>query len=164
MSKEYQGKLADKLGFPQYIRTDGLTPSNKFNTDVFESFFGALSDIGDMVFRDGIGIVLCKNMITYIFENLEEIDITKSLGSNKTQIQQIFSRFKVGEKTLGIPNEINIKRNDDSFITTIELTDDQFKFLRSNRIRINDKILARMFRELLKLHRQVQHTLKQWHC
>lgn len=108
MSKMYQASLARKLGLNNYIRVRGLDRSIlNLDTDVFESFFGALDEVSDLV-KTGLGFINCYAMIESIFKGVL-IDETKGMGSAKTQVIQMFVRFdlpKPEEQTLG--SEIKI--------------------------------------------------------
>ena len=92
MSKIMQAQLSRRLGFSEYIRVTGIDRAIlNLETDVFESFFGALDTIADMI-SDGLGFSVCYNMIVHIFKDVE-IDETKGRGSAKTQVLQMFVRF-----------------------------------------------------------------------
>lgn len=92
MSKIMQAQLARQMGLSGYIRVTGIDRAIlNLETDVFESFFGALDTISDTI-TPGLGFVNCYNMIIHIF-NTVEIDESKGRGSAKTQVIQIFVRF-----------------------------------------------------------------------
>lgn len=92
MSKIMQAQLARKLGFGPFIRIKGLDKAIlNLETDVFESFFGALDTISDNI-TPGLGLANSYNMLIYIFSDIE-IDEDKGRGAAKTQVIQIFSRF-----------------------------------------------------------------------
>lgn len=115
MSKIYQAQLTRDLGLSGFIRSQGLDRTIlNLETDVFESFFGALEEISDMI-QDGLGSIMCYNMITHIFKN-RDINVDKGQASIKTQVDQIFTRFELGKlKTtnVGLGIEINILLNED---------------------------------------------------
>lgn len=131
MSKVEQGNLSIKLGFDKFIRVAGADKAN-FNlaTDVFESFFGALDEISNLIIP-GIGMAYCYNMLLFIFKDIN-IDVSKSKGSHKTQTLQIFTRFGLSN-----PDEISSKNN--NLITFIvRLNDNHMQFLRGLGINIKD--------------------------
>lgn len=91
MSKMYNGTLSKKLGLGPYIRSKSDKASLNLEADVFESFFGALDTVADLVVP-GIGNSLCYNMIVLLFQDVT-ISVEKTKGAPKTLVQQIFSRF-----------------------------------------------------------------------
>jgi dsRNA-specific ribonuclease len=91
MSKMYNGTLSKKLGLGAYIRSKSDKASLNLEADVFESFFGALDTVADLVVP-GIGNSLCYNMIVLLFQDVT-ISVEKTKGAPKTLVQQIFSRF-----------------------------------------------------------------------
>lgn len=92
MSKMHQAYLSRKLRLNNYIRVKGLDRSIlNIDTDVFESFFGGLDEVSDLV-RPGLGFINCYDMIVNIFKDIE-IDETKGSGPAKTQVIQMFVRF-----------------------------------------------------------------------
>lgn len=140
MSVEFQGVISNKLGFKDYIRVKNVEVSNKILTDVFEGFFGALRKLGDTYVGRGSGLLMCEDVVKYIFTNIEQIDMSKALGPTKTLVQQLFSRFKLGipeERSYQNPNKGN------AYLTTIKLTNDQFNFLIKHGIKITDPIIAK---------------------
>ena len=139
MSKKSQGSIAEKFIDKDLIRVKNVIMSNKITTDVFESFFGALRLTGDTYIGRGAGILLCVDLVRYLFSNVETIDLKKGTGPTKTQVQQMFSRFK-----LGIPQEFNMQQEGDtSYKTNIVLTDEQFEFLKTFGINIEYKTIAK---------------------
>lgn len=109
MSKIMQAQLSRKLGFSEYIRVTGIDRAIlNLETDVFESFFGALDTISDLILP-GLGFANCYNMIVHIFEDVE-IDETKGRGSVKTQVLQMFVRFDLPKPLEQTPGtEISIQ-------------------------------------------------------
>ena len=92
MSKIMQAQLARDMGLGEHIRVKGIDRAIlNLETDVFESFFGALEEISDSILN-GSGAAQCYNMILHLFQNIE-IDETKGRGSAKTQVIQMFVRF-----------------------------------------------------------------------
>jgi dsRNA-specific ribonuclease len=110
MSKIMQATLSRKLGFSPYIRIKGLDKAIlNLETDVFESFFGALDTISDNVLF-GLGLANCYNMIVYIFKDIE-IDEDRARGAAKTRVDQIFTRFGLPKpgQIIDNTNRFNIK-------------------------------------------------------
>lgn len=92
MSKMQNAEFAKQMGFGAYIRVIGMDRAIlNLEADVFESFFGALNNIGNSIYF-GSGFVHCYNMMTYLFETIN-IDESRGRGSAKTQVLQIFVRF-----------------------------------------------------------------------
>ena len=129
MSKITQARLSKTLGFPAYIRVQGILQATlNLHTDVFESFFGALDRVSDNIVN-GLGFVNCYNMIIHLFKD-EYIDESKTKGSAKTQVQQIFSRFELGNV---IENHIKQKLDSQQDIFIVEITPDQQRFMKTLR-------------------------------
>lgn len=96
MSKINQGNISDKLKIPPLIRSSAVVNFN-IKADVFESFIGALNETA-ATFSDGVGPIIVYNFISNYFEqNKIVIDDEKKYGAPKTQVQQFFNRFSVGE-------------------------------------------------------------------
>lgn len=110
MSKMKQAELSRKMGLDRYIRVTGMDRASlNLETDVFESFFGALEEVSDNIVvptttmvsgvpvvtnttTDGLGYLNCFNMIVHLFKDIV-IDESRAQGSSKTQVIQIFVRF-----------------------------------------------------------------------
>jgi len=100
MSKMEQARLARQMGLGDYIRVTGIERAGlNLETDVFESFIGALDTVTDMISL-GMGWINCYNMIVYLFTdiNIDETQ-TRIQGHSKTQVQQIFTRFDLPKPT-----------------------------------------------------------------
>lgn len=92
MSKLTNAALSRKMKLPEYIRVLGIDRANlSLEGDVFESFFGALFTISDMIVR-GLGYSVCYKMVVHLFNDID-IDESKAQGSAKTQVIQMFVRF-----------------------------------------------------------------------
>ena len=125
MSKIMQAQLARQMGLSQYIRVTGIDRAIlNLETDVFESFFGALETVADSI-SDGLGYAKCYNMIVHIFKDIE-IDESKGRGSAKTQVQQMFSRFDLNK-----PRETIDDRDIHNIKFTVTLEHQHVDFLRS---------------------------------
>ena len=93
VSKIVQGSISNKLGFPRYIRSP-IEVSTSVAEDILESFFGGLMSIADKVFRQGMGYGLAYNFVTYIYTEIEPIDISRGIDPNKTLVKNIFNRLE----------------------------------------------------------------------
>lgn len=96
MSKDkmFQAQLAQGMGLDKLVRIKAISGANvNINTDLFESFFGALFTIGENMMRAG-GYKLCYNLLEYIL-NTQTLDFEASAGDPKTRVNQLFSRFKM---------------------------------------------------------------------
>jgi dsRNA-specific ribonuclease len=102
MSKMFQAKFSKDMGLPQFIRVLGIEKANlNIVADVFEAFIGALVKIADQYIYQGIGFVVCYNMIEHLFKSVN-IDIEKGVGAVKTQVNQIFSRFDLSDPSVEV--------------------------------------------------------------
>lgn len=136
MSKMKQAELARKMGLSEYILVTGIDKANlNLETDVFESFFGALDTISDLI-MPGMGFIICYNMIIHLFKNIE-IDEKLGEGSGKTQVQQMFSRFdlpKPGEQIQG--------EKTSNVVISIYLEPSHLEFLRSYGLNIQNATIG----------------------
>jgi len=94
MSKVYQGTMSRKLGFGDWIRVGNDVSSLSILEDVFESFFGALFEIGDRVLGNGAGYVMSLKILALIFSDVQ-FDLSKSQGHPRSQIKEIFEMLKL---------------------------------------------------------------------
>lgn len=136
MSKIMQAQLARQMGLTNYIRVTGIDRAIlNLETDVFESFFGALDTISDSI-TFGLGFVNCYNMIIHIFQNVE-IDESKGRGSAKTQVIQMFVRFDLPKpiETYDDSDKHNVK-------FSVVLTQDHINFLNSYTVNIRNKVIG----------------------
>ena len=137
MSKIMQAKLARDMGLSNYIRVKGIDRAIlNLETDVFESFFGALDTISDSI-TPGLGFANCYNMIVHIFSTVE-IDETKGRGSAKTQTIQIFVRFD-------LPKPVEMYDDSDKYNVkfSVSLTPEHINFLNSYGVNIRDRTIGR---------------------
>lgn len=89
-AKEYQGQLSRSLGLSDYLLiSHNIKIGMKINTDLMESFFGALNMIADDI-KFGIGYSICYKMLEYIYQ---DIDINFDTKPYDTKVDQFFSRF-----------------------------------------------------------------------
>lgn len=134
MEKKNQYDLAFELGLINFI----LIPhSSKIpigvGGDIFESFFGALDRVGDLV-SQSTGIILCYNLITYIF-NQNNIPDYLRLGSSKMIVEQIFRQLT---PTLQIYTKIN--KTNKQFNIELILNKEQLQFFKQHNIILNSVI------------------------
>lgn len=131
MSKVYQAQLARELGLGKHVRLTGLDRTVlSIDTDVFESFFGALMTIGDANIAFGAGYTLSVRMLEYIFKD-REIDLEKGKGAVKTQLQQIFRRFL-------LPNPTEHHQAGGVESITVSLEHEHMGFLATYGVKIHD--------------------------
>ncbi|CAH6420541.1 Ribonuclease III [uncultured virus] len=129
MSKINQAQLAREMGLSEFVRVAGIDRAIlNLETDVFESFFGALEEISDSIV-DGLGGPMCYNMIVHIFRN-REIDEEKGRGSAKTQVIQMFVRFDLPK-----PREIANEGKKETEVT-VQFNEPIVKVLQSNGVKI----------------------------
>lgn len=104
MSKMKQAELARKMGLERFIRVTGMDRAIlNLETDVFESFFGALDEVSNSI-TEGLGFVNCYNMIVHLFKDVE-IDESRARGSSKTQVIQMFVRFDLPKPIESVEGE-----------------------------------------------------------
>jgi dsRNA-specific ribonuclease len=106
MSKMYQGPIAQQLKMGQWVLSQAEINVNILE-DLFESFSGALHEVGDQV-KPGLGAILVRNLITYIFKDFV-FDPDMIRGTAKTVITQYAHRLHWGEinaQTYGAGNRM----------------------------------------------------------
>lgn len=136
MSKIKQAELARKMGLGNYIRVTGIERAIlNLETDVFESFFGALNKISNMI-KKRSGNSNCTDMIEYLFRDIE-IDESKGRGSAKTQVIQIFVRFDLPK-----PEEIINDFDKYHIKFSVVLLPAHTEFLRSYGVNINNRTIG----------------------
>lgn len=136
MSKMMQGHLAKQMGLSEFIRVTGMERVIlNLETDVFESFFGALDTISDNLVP-GLGFANCYNMIVHIFKDIE-IDESKALGSAKTQTIQMLTRFELPK-----PREIEDDTNPFNIKFSVVLLPDHIAFLSTYGVNIRNPVIG----------------------
>jgi dsRNA-specific ribonuclease len=116
MASEFQPNYGFKMGLQKFIRvSDQDHATYKIVGDVFESFIGALDEVSDGI-EDGLGMVNVYNFLVDFFRDFDFIIPRETGGSDKTDVQQIFSRFGIGE-----PIE-EVEEKDGQYFTTIKAT------------------------------------------
>jgi len=91
LSKEKQAQIALNLGLDKWILILVDKNTHIFE-DLLESLFGALLQIGDLVFKVGGGYVLCYNLLVSIYNSID-IDLSFAKGRSKTQVKQTFEKM-----------------------------------------------------------------------
>src|SRR3972149_7252420 len=125
MSKIKQAELARQMGLSRYIRVTGMDKAIlNLETDVFESFFGALNEIANMLVY-GLGEAVCMKMVVHLFKDIK-LDLSKGRGSAKTQVIQMFVRFDLPK-----PDEVVDDSDKYSPKFSVVLTREHLDFLRS---------------------------------
>ena len=139
MSKIRQALLADDLGLPIYLLVPGLNGDiiDKLKTDVFESFFGALETVAEMV-QPGTGFFRAYNMLIYLFRNIPLTANRAHYAAPRTAVEQTFSRLGLGKPDL----TTNIGAFD--VAATVTINQRQEQFLASRGIYLSSLILARI--------------------
>ncbi len=129
MEMKTQYELSVELGFIDLIKMPHDTdPTIGVGGDVFESYFGALDDVSDMVL-EGLGLINSYNMICYIF-NQNVIPDDLRLGNSKMIVEQIFIQ-------LGLKNPSPIFYNHLGSVTvTLKLTQEHLDFFHQHNINI----------------------------
>ena len=94
MSKMHQSPIARDLKMGRWIRSRAGANVNILE-DLFESFTGALHEVGDQI-KVGVGSILVRNLITNLFKNVK-FDPDMVRGTAKTVITQYAHRLHWGE-------------------------------------------------------------------
>lgn len=129
MSKTVQPKWAIILGLNKLVRVKGLDISNWYiNTDIFESFFGALVTIGNSI-APFFGVCIAGYVLEYYLDlskNKEfQISLEHRSGPPKSVVLQIFSRVQL--------DKLNVSKSENSkgvWAYRVSLTKPQNDFLR----------------------------------
>jgi dsRNA-specific ribonuclease len=146
MEKKNQYDLSFELGFINFIQL----PHHQsvpvgVGGDVFESFFGALDEVSDLIMPD-MGLINGYNMITYIF-NQNKMPDELRLGNTKMIVEQIFIQ-------LGLKIEPVITENNNTFTAEINLNQKQLEFFNQYDINLPITIgkgIARSTKPALKI-------------
>lgn len=98
-SKEYKNIFADVLGFSPFINSSSYEFNNskfKLLDDIYSSFFGATEYIFDKEFINGIGYVICYDILQTLYNEIEIVVSTDSedLGDPKTLLKELFQQHK----------------------------------------------------------------------
>lgn len=116
-----------------------VTPNTEhLKGQVLKNFFGALMQVSNSILN-GIGFINCYRMIQLIFD-VTLIPYEYRFKHPKTAVEQLFSPFFGKDKSKPI---LEIERNEDEFIFTITLTDEQMNFLKQHGIYIKDPLLSK---------------------
>lgn len=97
VSKENFSKLAEKLGFWEYISATEQYRYSEMKPileDVFEAFFGATEQILDTHIKYGVGYAICYQILETLFN---EIDISlnyNDLYDAKTRLKELFDHIR----------------------------------------------------------------------
>lgn len=103
LSKNFQSVFADDLKLVSWLIYNPVLQINeKIKTDVFESFIGALRDIGDNI-EDGFGLFCCMNFFTILGNSLDFPENMK-YGIPLTQVVQINKRYGFSDSYLSGDN------------------------------------------------------------
>jgi dsRNA-specific ribonuclease len=125
MSKRGQGTMADQLKLRGFLRTD--TKDRKQSEDVFESFFGAIYNLGERI-GDGIGYRYVKGFLRNVMGAMRGY-INRELGKGdpKTLLEQRIAQItRAGTRILTISQD---KPTNGKATTTISIPQDYAKGL-----------------------------------
>lgn len=128
MEKKNQYDLAFELGFINFIQLPHhhSVPVG-VGGDVFESFFGALDEVSELIMED-MGLINSYNMMTYIFNQNVMPDQLKE-GNVKMVVEQIF--IQLGLKS----PSIEYVKKDKNINVLLKLTD-QLEFFEQYNIQL----------------------------
>jgi hypothetical protein len=143
-SKMFQADIANRYKLNTLVRmVENAEVRVKISTDIFESFFGAIFDIGENITL-GLGYSYGYSILQGMLTD-EKINIKYAAGDAKTTVDQIFSRFNIqGEALPGpVPEFKQLTRNLISFKLTLPQETVQFIRTQTNgAIDIKDPVLA----------------------
>ena len=129
MEMKTQYDLSFELGLIDFIKMPHHSkPTVGVGGDVFESFFGALDEVSDLVLPN-LGLINCYNMICYIF-NQNIIPDELRLGNSKMIVEQIFIQ-------LGLKNPAPFINAKQGVVVTIQLSPEQRDFFTEHDIKIS---------------------------
>jgi dsRNA-specific ribonuclease len=98
-SKKYKNILAEKLNIAPFINSSTYEFNNskfKLLDEIYSSFFGATEYIFDKEFMNGIGYIICYDILKSLYDEID-IEITpdsEDLGDPKTLIKELFQQHK----------------------------------------------------------------------
>lgn len=131
-----QASIAVRFGLNTMVRLRGIERSNlSIETDVFESFFGALEEVGDTHLGLSKGTLLGILMLDYFFQDMQ-LDLERAAGAPKTIVQQLFSRFGYPQ-----PDEVDV-RHGHEIVTTISLNKDDEALLDWLGVQVDDPVIG----------------------
>jgi dsRNA-specific ribonuclease len=133
MSQLRQAMLCEYLGLSQFIRTLHTNVVTSVKTDVFESFFGAVQEIAEMVAPENekfsFSMTVSWNLLNFIFNKLE-IDTKYAKNAPRTLLEQICTRFTTDKP---ISNRHEDGEDSSYFKTNIFLTKNLLKIFNNYR-------------------------------
>lgn len=108
--KYEQARIADDLGLAKYLRTNvPISVSDK--EDILEGIFGALIQIGEIVFGDvGNGFVLCRNLMINLYGGMSYEFDTLKIKAPANQLKEIGDKLKWWKDKTGSVDEFGIAR------------------------------------------------------
>jgi dsRNA-specific ribonuclease len=132
MEKKHQGELAMALHLTQFVKNINLTLGIK--GDLFESFFGALDEVSELVYPE-LGLINCYNMICFIF-NQNQIPEKLKEGDAKMNVEQMFIQLGLS------PLQLTINKVNNQFYMTLSLSEQQLLFFIQHHIVFQNTIVA----------------------
>jgi hypothetical protein len=108
MSKIKQSEMSKQLGLAKWIRTN-IDLTIHTHEDLFESMFGMLFKICDLLIGNGNGYAFCSNLITNLYYDLT-IDLDEIMSDPITQIKEIFEKLNWTPKDKFKPEHLGVIR------------------------------------------------------
>ncbi len=86
--KAEQAKLSQKLGLDKFLRS--VVPiSESIREDMLEAMFSAVMDIGNKFFAPGVGYVMCRNIMIYLYADVVVSFDPITIKNPKAQLKEI---------------------------------------------------------------------------
>lgn len=134
MEKKTQSDLAIEMGLTHYLKSDKKEVNISIYGDLFESFFGALDEVAELV-MEYMGLIICDQMNRFIF-NQNTIPRKLKEGDIKMNVEQIFIQ-------LGLTQPIvKVDFVDGNNHVSITLTNEQQQFFKDHGIYINNVLVG----------------------
>lgn len=129
LSNEYLATRAKALGMDTILAyLDEREVTDKMLADIYEAFTYALMSCADSALR-GYGFPLVYNFFVWDFSHIT-IDLTKGGGAARSNVEQIFDRFKVETPKPDIdPNPKRDKGGNVYYTASVSLNRNQITFL-----------------------------------
>jgi dsRNA-specific ribonuclease len=142
LSKGFQSKLGQSLRLGNFIRTKFPLSSHIFE-DCTEALLGALEQVGDRVFKNGVGMGLAFNFVVSLYKDVE-IDPDRIIANPKTLVKERMERIgmvnqKVGEK---VPEESFIDEKAGKVVFRIKFPENKMYVLRNLGINVVSPIVG----------------------
>src|SRR5205814_1365431 len=111
--------------------------------DCIEALLGALEQIGDRVFRNGVGMGLAFNFVVSLYKDVE-IDPDRIIANPKTLVKERMERIgmvnqKVGER---VPEESFVDEKAGKVVFRIKFPENKMYILRNLGINVSSPVVA----------------------